>query len=202
MPLLNKSQFAKKAGVTRPAIGYAVKKGNLRVNDDGMIDTNDPFSKEYLNQRMSSRQRKQGLKRKAGFYDEVVEADPFVDPSDGDGVDDVYSSAALTKRALEKQKLHEQTLVLQIKREQLRGTLIDIEAMREIFMKFYAVHTGELHPLGDKIAQDVAAAFDIEDETAAGKVREIIDGHIFKALAHMKRLMSDFTQQKMKVNGR
>lgn len=192
MTLLSHAKFAKLAGVTRQAIYKAVKSGNVR-KDGTKIDTEDPFNREYL--QTNTRQKSQGKLRIAGEYDDDG------DDTDIDILDDDDNLVGMSKQSLEKRKLREVILLARVKREQLRGTLILMETMREAFMKFYAVLTGELHPLGDKISQDLAAAYGVDDEKASATAREIVDDDVFKALAHIQRLMSDYSKQKIGVDG-
>ncbi len=182
-------QFAKVAGVTRQAIYIALRRGDLRKDEQTKkINPKDPFSEEYL--RNNTTQRAQGQMRKMGMYDDGG-------AGDGDIFDDSDDLVGMSKQSLEKRKLREGIMLAQIKRETLRGTLVNIDTMREAFMKFYAVLTGELHPLGDKISQNLAAVYGVDDEKASAKAREIVDNDVFKSLAHMKRLMEDFSKQKM-----
>jgi hypothetical protein len=186
MTLLTKAEFARECGVQRQAIAWNLKHGKLVETTTGHIDTESPEARVYLAKRKTRplknttpiKYRKESTKKRGkktdgnGRYDE-------------DLIDlDIEEANRLEKI--------EKVMKLRVETAAKRGELVSRESMHEVFAKFYAVHTGQLHPLGDKVAQDVCAVFGDPDETKAAQVREVIDKQVFQALQHIQRLMDDF----------
>ena len=51
------AEFARMAGVTRAAIGGKVKNGTLIINSAGMLDTDNPVNRAYLNKKQNLQQQ-------------------------------------------------------------------------------------------------------------------------------------------------
>jgi hypothetical protein len=96
---------------------------------------------------------------------------------------------------LEKQKLIESILAMQVKTAKERKELVACETVVKVFAKLAAVDTSEFHSLADKIAGDVAALCGLEDSETRVKIKELINKPVFRALKHRKRLMDDYLKK-------
>jgi hypothetical protein len=79
----------------------------------------------------------------------------------------------------------------QIKREQLRGELVNRDFVARTLGMIYKIDTGQLRPLGDTLAPELAAICGVEDEEIERLMAEFIEKKIFESLEHIKRLIND-----------
>lgn len=107
MPLLNKTAFGKKIGKTSRDIRRAASNKKIKENGDGLIDTDDPLTKKYIESVQSEKKKKEKSKT-----DEIHES--------------INSYASLEDQKLQAdiQLKQEQALAVKTKRAQLLGILI------------------------------------------------------------------------------
>lgn len=194
MAILTQAEFARQAGVTRQAVRAGILRKKLVVTEDRKIDTDEKLNRFYMHRNQSAKIVRNTTPFAHRKKQDGEQPAPSSSTSNGDYSDDLGTMTLEEAARVEK---IERIIKLRVETAAKRGELIDREVVREAFMKFYAVHTGELHPLGDKIAQDLTAIFGDDDEEKATEVRKSVDGHVFKTLQHIKRLMDDFYQRRM-----
>ena len=200
MKLVTATELAAIVGVSKQAIANALKSGKI-TKIYGKIDLHAADTVEYINLRTPYRPAQQEILRKQEEDDRIDKAvtkakQKKAEPKKRNRDDDISESMVdLDRNDLEKQKIIEQVLNYRVKTQQQRNELIDRSLVKRAWAKMYAVDTSELHPLGEKIASDIAALCKVEDTEIVLKIKHVIDSHIFKALQHSKRLMDDFLKK-------
>lgn len=184
------SEYARRCGRNRTTIFQHCKSGKIIKTDDG-INTTLPLNREY-EQKCKAKLIDESASRGKAKATTQTRRKPRNGNGNGQSLDAFQEADLVTKEEAEKQKLIEQVLNYQVKTQKERQELVERALVKRVWAKLYAVDTAELHPLGEKIAADLAAEFKSDDSEAILKVRKIIDRHIFKALQHSKRLMDDF----------
>jgi DNA-binding Lrp family transcriptional regulator len=206
MNLISQAELARRLGITRQAVRDAHIKGRIRkVN--GKIDLDCELTQDYI-ERSKIRQEKSSSKPKSHkvsggrVVEETMKAfDGDTDPDEmevddvGADVGAIVSLERMTRRQAERQKLIEQILAMQVKTAKERKDLVSRDGAAKVFAKLAAVDTSELHPLGDSISAEVAAALGSDNSEAIIKVKKIIDKRVFRALKHRKRIMEDFLKK-------
>lgn len=101
----------------------------------------------------------------------------------------------MSARSLKRMKTYQEVVKLQVGVEEKRRTLVSIDSIYLTWAKFYAVHTAELGPLGEKISAKAAAQLGTDDPEKVLMVKKTIDEPIYVALKHIQRLMNDFLER-------
>jgi len=189
-------------GISRQAVADAIRRGQVLRGASG-IDPAIPQNQAYI---QSALVRRGGadiaLSNEAGPSPAKKKPKPRVKPSDGNGPSkinnnngDLSHPELLSRTDAERLKVVEQILNYQIKTQKERQELVERALVKRVWAKLYAVDTAELHPLGEKVAADVAALCKVDNSETTLAIKKIIDRHIFKALQHSKRLMNDFLKK-------
>jgi len=196
--------YAQRCGVAKQTIFKHIKTGRILRSEKG-IDPGLPINMEY-EQSLKLKQLKPVEPKKVKPPAKNPPA-PRPKPPPGNGRDknsnivEIIEDGSLNgqpdegfihRSELERMKVAEQILKTRVETEQKRGELLDKKLTKRVMAKIFAVDTAELHPLGEKIAADIAAKFKSDDSQAILETRQIIDRHIFNALQHIKRLMNDY----------
>jgi hypothetical protein len=207
MPYENMVEYAKRCGVSKVTIFNHCKKGRIIRTTKG-IDPGIPTNREYEEQaKLRQETGKITVKREPKPQEAKKKPAPRPKPPPGNdqgknsAIVEIIEDGSLNgepdegfihRHELERMKVAEQILKTRVETEQKRGELLDKKLTKRVMAKIFAVDTAELHPLGEKIAADIAAKFKSDDSQAILETRQIIDRHIFNALQHIKRLMNDY----------
>jgi len=214
MNLVSQASVARGLQLSRPAIGEAVKRGVLR-KVKGYIDLDCELTKLYI----SKVEARKGItfthpkltqpkptpkpprKKRNRVPAEVSKptqlaqitsdssrlGDPTLDRSPDEIV--------LDRAELERLKIAESVIKMRTETMAKRKELVSRDLNQTVFAKLAAVDTSELHPLGDSISGDLAAAFGLDDNEARVKAKAIVDKRVFRALKHRKRIMEDWIKK-------
>jgi len=193
------TEFGKRCGgISRQAVSSAVKRGTILAGALG-IDPDIPQNRAYIE---SALQRKRGGKYQDAIPPAKKKPKPHAKRPGGNGPgkinnnnSDLSHPELLSRTDAERLKVVEQILNYQIKTQKERQELVERALVKRVWAKLYAVDTAELHPLGEKVAADVAALCKVDNSETTLAIKKIIDRHIFKALQHSKRLMNDFLKK-------
>lgn len=101
----------------------------------------------------------------------------------------------MSARSLKRMKTYQEVVKLQVGVEEKRRTLVSIDSVYTTWAKFYAVHTSQLGPLGEKISAKAAAQLGTDDPEKVLMVKKTIDEPVYVALNQIKRLMNDFLER-------
>jgi hypothetical protein len=218
MNWLNQSEFAKLVGVSRAAISKAVKRGLVVKDPSQGIDVDHPANIEYRNSQHDSRTRRKDSERKpkkpkrSEIKPEKVENLP---PASVKAIPDEISEQMspgqqmemyeninlngpdhlITKLDADRLKTIETAREKQIKRLEARGKLIDRDFVASIFNTIYKIDTGELRPLGDKLAPELAAICDVDDNETIQRMNEHVEKTIYKSLEHIRRRINNALEE-------
>jgi hypothetical protein len=110
--------------------------------------------------------------------------------------EDELKAAAEARLKIEEAKEKQETekaQKLKIANDAAAGYYMARDTVKMIFGQFYATHTGQLQPVGMKVAAQIAGILKITDTEALFKIQEIIDGEIYGALESIQRKMIDWT---------
>jgi hypothetical protein len=221
---MKQTKFAELAGVSRAAISKAVKVGKLICEPKLGIDAEHPVNLAYLQNQGGVKTRKnvrdsapkkstpapkpakkttKKPKKLPPASNKAVSVEEMEHFDIGEQEDlfetyDLNGKQFIDRPTAERLKIIEMAREKQIKREQLRGKLIDRDNVSAVFNMIYKVDTGELRPLGDKLAPELAAICGIDDDKLIKKMNEYIQEEIHTTLEHIKRLVNDGLE-KMKV---
>jgi hypothetical protein len=214
MRWVNQSKFAELAGVSRAAISLAIKRGRVIRQGKMGIDLEDPVNVTYLQSENDSRTRSKKPKKTtkkpkptkkskpkpkklppASEKAQPVEEVEYYHEPEHEALLETYDlngNAFIDRATADRLKVIEQARTLEIKRLKERGKLVDREHVSRIFNMLYKIDTGELRPLGDKLAPEVAAICGISgDSEIERKISSYIEDEIYKTLEHIKRRIND-----------
>lgn len=86
----------------------------------------------------------------------------------------------------------ESAMKTRVEREHKRGVLIERDTVRTVFARLYSIDSNELQTLGSRLAPAVCGRLGVEDPASVLSVEQMIDEHVFKVLAHIKRVFNDY----------
>lgn len=203
MQLIRQSVLARMKGVSRPAIGAAVKKGLLTLVD-GKIDLDAQATQDYLSQ--ESRQfslggrtipavakienPKREAKAVAGADREPPK--PKVVRPARRVADTDLGELGVLRGDLDKQKIQEQIIQLQIKNDQQRHRLVSRELVERLVGRISAIDNAQFLQYGDKLAPEICGICGITDPATEARVRERLQAEAYDTLAHIQRLIDEF----------
>jgi hypothetical protein len=203
MAWVNQTEFARLAGVSKPAITKAVRLGRVVKVDKLGIDTEHPTNDQYLKSqnvaRQKSRRDKKAPKRPKKLppaSNKAISIEELENFAVGDQIEisesyDLNGNQMIDRATAERLKIIEQARAMQIKREQMRGELVDRKTVSRIMNMLYKIDTGELKPLGDTLAPEIAAICGVDDDEIKHQINERIEKEIYKTLEHIKRRIND-----------
>jgi hypothetical protein len=211
MNWVNQSEFARLVGVSKAAISKAIKGGRVIKDPSHGIDIDHPANVDYRNSQHDSRTRRKDSARKPKKPKKakpkpkklppasdkampVEEVEYYREPEHEALLEtyDLNGNAFIDRATADRLKVIEQARTLEIKRLKERGKLVDREHVSRIFNMLYKIDTGELRPLGDKLAPEVAAICGISgDSEIERKISSYIEDEIYKTLEHIKRRIND-----------
>jgi len=183
MDLVNQSEFARRANVSRQSIGKAVKSSKLRLAKDKKIDLHDALSVKYLEDTNANRQvaqEKKGIIPKRDNSVDFSDFDPDHDPDD-DPKEDLLASLKLRD-----EKLKAQIQKLKVETAHKLGVLIERSSVEKAFDRQSAIILNYLFPLGDRLASKIAGFFENNDHEKINLIKSTIDKEIMRALDGFK----------------
>jgi len=174
MKHLNKSEFARYVSVGEASVRRAIKKGEIVLEQDGLINPNRPENENY-------RLTKQ-LDPTAGVTrstpKETIE-------SKTNPQSDVITELRIKKELASIRKI-------ELENEKKRGNLIDRKTVAEVFNRLYSVQQSEFIPIANKIMPEVASILGTEDNEKIAIARSLLESELWKALGSMKRSIQEF----------
>ena len=201
--LFTQKDFADYCGVSKQAIGKAIKKHHLVLRQDGKLDTDNPINQDYIrkkgkeiptksttNASNSKKKPRKKVTKKTPQKQQNIPV-PQTPEDDENGTSNDLLKTIVTKNALDVQKTLEQVKHLQVKTSKERGELISRDIVKLAFAKLFKVDTGELRTLGAKLAPDIASIFGISDDAKILEAKEYIEEEVFVVLKHIKRIYAD-----------
>jgi len=206
MELVSRSKVAKRAGVTRQAVGAAVVAGNLRLVGEGRtakIDLHDKLTQEYiLDQNAQRKPSDQGKIqadeiKTAGSSQGKREALPPQGPST---LPDLQTATdeqmrALTRHDIDRYILLEKLTAQQLKNKQDRNLLISRKIVREAFGKLYQVDNTQLKTLSTRLSPEIASVTKVDAPETILKIEELIENEVFRTLKHIKLILNKTYKQ-------
>lgn len=188
MNLITQAELARRLGITRQAVRDAcLKKRIYKVK--GKIDLDADSTKAYMAASAASKVTGGRGKKRPPKSESLESVTTQAD------LGAIMSVEEMGREELDKQKLREQILGMQVKTARERKELVSTDAVAKVFAKLAAIDTSEFHPLADKIAGDVAALCGLEDNETRVKIKALIAKPVFRALKHRKRLMDDYLKK-------
>lgn len=113
----------------------------------------------------------------------------------GVNLDDVKERAsygAVTETNIKALKVIEQIEQIRLRTQKERQLLVERDLVKRVFSKIYTIEVNELRIIGDTLAPEIASYFNSDDSEAILKTNQRIEKEIYKALNHIKRLISDY----------
>jgi hypothetical protein len=198
MALVNQSEFARIAGVSRVAICQHIKAGALVLRPDKRLDTDSPVNSEYIKKckyKLENKEQKplevrtktpkkahQGRKKQNNETDEI----------DPDNLPDDISKCA--RFDLDRIKVAEQILDLRMRRDVNRGELISRKLVRTVFSRIYEIDMNEFLTAKEKLMPDIASIFGCNDPNIIMRAGERMDEELWKILKHIQAEINKFLQ--------
>jgi hypothetical protein len=205
---LSNIKFAELVGVTRAAVGKAIKEGRIIKTKMGVNPEHPtniyyaecvPKNKAILTKGSGKKKAKKNAikmpKMDEGYTNGEKEElkksinriksedlEIEIDFSDLEG-----SLAGLPPKAIaDFKKIVEQVKMLRLKRDEKRKELIPRSSVRSILSRMYQIETNEFVPLGTRVAPDIAALCGLDDPEKILLIDERIENEVYKILEHMK----------------
>ena len=181
---LTQAQLARELGVSRQAIHKHVDAGTLAVGDDGKIDldqaraamqTLHPGSKTVQALAASAAPAPAAAASSANQVVIPAAATQFLADADEHGMSTNYHIARTLREA-------EEARMARLKREEMEGSLIRLEAVRSVAANTLAATREALLQLPARLSTVLAA------EASPGKVHDLLQQEIHQALAQLATL--------------
>lgn len=206
---LTNNAFAVRLGISRAAVGVAVKDGRIIKTSKG-INPNDPSNLYYAQNALKNKAiqkngnsrkklkkstkapkkpKKQPKKKGEKELQEVVGKALAKNPNMDVDLDELEQSIERLpfKAQADIKKIIEQVRMLILKREEKRRELIPRDIVRRLFSEVYSIEGTEMKTLGTKIAPDIAAACGVDDPEKIIQIDERIEKEVYKIMSHVKR---------------
>lgn len=218
--LITQSELGRIVGLSRQAIRDA--KLNRKIMMDGMnpkmVQLDHELTRHYIESRQDKREgkaaegiplgqeaaihpgkkRQKTTKKQSSAPKRRTNTQVLALPDEnvGDPAEDNSDTPLeeMGKHKLDTVKVYHEVLKLKVTIEEKRRKLVSIDGVFMTWAEFYAVHTAELGPLGEKISADLAAHFGVDDPELILGGKKKIDEPIYAALANIQRLMNDFLE--------
>lgn len=204
MSLINKASFAKQLNITRASVTNNAVKGRIKVNEEGLIDPEDPVNLEfidYIKIRKDSELDKKRTGRPKGTKSKPrSRPNPApiqrVDFSNGNGyptkAEELIKHPKIFADHLKVVEAWEQK---RLENARKRGELIDRDLVQRFISKTYAIDTNEFLASSGKIANLVAGICGVNDDGKILEIENAIQAELYKTLSHIKRLMDDYLSE-------
>ena len=199
MELTTRSNVAKRAGVSRAAVGEAVNAGNLRLVGTGRtakIDLHDKLTQEYILSQNSQRKPKpQGTIKADGIKTagSLIGKREAIPPEEPQPLPDLQTATdeqmrTLSRNDIDRYILLEKLTAQQLKNRQDRQLLIERSTVRQAFGKLYQVDNTQLKTLPTRLSPEIASITKVDDPAVILKIEEIIEKEVFRTLTHIKTI--------------
>lgn len=208
--MISGSELARRTGITRQAIHNQAKAGHIpfTLDEKGRprFDDTDPAILEYIN--TAKPQRRSSGGKSASGAGENADRSEFGPEIDGESDIRSTSSRKKGKRSwksdnsggeaymnAERRKMIAAADMAELRAAEKRRELVSLESVKRVFAASYAIDSSQLLTLGERISNDLAAAFGIDDPEKALLSKEIIDLSVRGAIDQSKKLMDEFVLQ-------
>jgi hypothetical protein len=195
MPQINKSQFAKLAGVSRNAIGKAVTAGAV-ICINGKIDIDHPTNKAYLQIDRNPKKKETskiiktpekpypGKKGKVADKPEKEKA-----KKNGTKIRNTISlpPGHMSKTDADIARLQVVTAKEKVNLAQKMETLILRESVGKLFGGMHSVVLNYFFPLGDRLTPIIGGICGVSDPKDLLKIKTVIDKEVMRGLSEFKR---------------
>lgn len=202
MPQLTRVQLRKQLGCTAEVVRKQVNLGAL-IEVDGYIDTDHPINVKYLAARVDRMQNGKRVGRKPRTPRNVPEIETESFEQLAARVGSGMSSSDLD--ALRADKLVEETELLRMRKEKLRGELLPIDLVTPVFVLFSkAMQTAFSDELEDIVREVSHAAKMSKQQTAdlRKRVVDVINSATDKGVGEAKKGVRRLTLEYSDTRGR
>ena len=210
---MNRAQFAKLAGVSRPGIKKAVDTGRVIVGPDGDVDPEHPTNAEYLKIRQGAGApdtRKREVKSEPGTSRATGKTKSAPKPAGpaqpgqsaeipehlralvDSGEISLSQIMSLSRPEVDKIKIYEQIKQTRVKTESTRRELISRKLIRVVFGRIYEIDQNEYLTIKDKVIPDIAAIFGCTDPEKMLEAGKRLDEELWKTLRHVQHVIDKF----------
>jgi hypothetical protein len=182
-----------------------VKAGAVVLNDDKLVDTDDPVNlqfERYFKDRKISGRDKGRTGRPVGRPQpsrkpRSDEAPPInltqADFLNGEAYPDrAEDLARFSKITAEHLKIIEAWEEKRLSNAQKRGDLVERSLLEGFISKLYAIDTNEFIASAGKISHTVAGLCGVNEDSKILEIENAVQAELYKTLAHIKHLMDDF----------
>ena len=190
-----KTNFAKRAGISRQAVYKLLNEGKLTVGSTGKLDVMNKTNLEYLSSKKgglipnSKKPKKQAIKE--GKADRKTTNQPTKD--NNDGIVELQGDLnTISHASANKLKTIESIRKIQIANDAARLELVSRESVKKVFSKLYQIDINQLRTLGPNLSPDIAALIGTDDNEIMLKISDLVDKEVFVILKQIKRLLNDF----------
>lgn len=148
--LFTRREAAKFRGVTREAIHYAIKRGNIKETADGLIDTHDPHNKAFFSNEAVRRSTRHSKMTKQGLSASTINPNPQT--PDETPTYEEYENQLDQKSQAEVKWKRIQTRLKTLEYAKKVGAVVDRETVEHLFGNFNNVIRNSLATLPKTIA--------------------------------------------------
>ncbi len=206
MAFLNKSAFAKSAGVSRQNIYKMCELGHLTMRPDGKLDTEDRTNKNYLSKKdrpdgikdsdkktVKPKQKPKKKSTKPKIQEEkIIDNNNISDIDDFPGNNDDDSEDQYDKYKLQCRKIDADIKRVNVITKEKEQGLIDRDFVSHVFRKLHAIDSRELLQLPAKTAPDITAILGVDDPTIQIQIEQLLEKEIYQLIDRCKKELNTF----------
>jgi len=201
---LNQSKFAEMAGVSRAAVGQAIKKGVLDI-EDKKINLDSAKAKAYLKRNKSTPKVKQNhsgriarakIKKAKQTGNDPVEILTQLIEREGELKNNSdLEPVPEDKYTADVKKIQEQIKRLQIASARDLRQLIPIQEINQLFEKQNSILISHFHPLGQRTAEMIAGVLEVSDPEKILQIEQIITDEQMKSINEFKKTLIEYLDE-------
>lgn len=209
MELVTQSEFARRVGVSRQAIGFAVKRKMVDSFGNGKklkIDFLGSKTVDYVNQLHDKKKSGVIKRRKKKDGDAVSDKSKKIEDDNGgnggghlsnDELKEKFleNPRFLTKSDVELLKTVEQVQSLLIKNKKDRNELVSREMIQRVFARLYAIEMKELRSIPSSASSEIASMCKVEDGKLILEIEDYLGSEILSALKSITKLLDDYLKK-------
>lgn len=190
-----KTNFAKRAGISRQAVYKLLSEGKLVVGSTGKLDVMNQINRDYLSS------KKDGLiPNSKKPKTQTIKADK-VEPkaknkstkNDNHDLGELQADLnTISHASANKLKTIESIRKIQIANDTARMELIPRDTVKMVFSKLYQIDVNQWRTLGPNLSPDIAAIVGTDDNETMLKISDAVDKEVFTILKQVKRIFNDF----------
>lgn len=193
-----KTNFAKRAGISRQAVYKLLSEGKLVAGSTGKLDVMNETNRDYLSTKKdglipnSKKPKKQAIKA-----DTVKTKDkkPTTETQSLSLDYDPEDLTTISQSSANKLKTIEGIRKIQIANDTARKDLISRDSARSVFSKLYQIDINQWRTLGPNLSPEIAAIVGTDDNEIMLKISDAIDKEVFTILKQVKRIFNDFLKE-------